>query len=298
MPALQYRAWLFTLNNPDFPSADLPPHPDEQYVIWQEEKVATSHLQGYVELTKKTTLAAMKRWLPSAHFEARKGTPEQAREYCRKEESRVLGPWERGTFGTQQGKRNDLDAVKEAIRNGASRKQLLEDHTEVVAKYPRFIDEYQRAVREEAVPKLPSFVPRFTYQQKVLDLIAHPPHDREIHWVYDPIGNHGKTYLAKWLVQECGAFYTNGGKAVDLLYAYKGEPVVVFDYVRDSKDYVGYGVIEQLKNGMLMSTKYESGMRRFPVPHVFIFANFRAEENKFSVDRLITWELNSVGQIL
>lgn len=297
MPSPQYRGWVFTLNNPEFACSDLPVCPDEKYVAWQLEEVACKHIQGYVEFGKKYSLHACKKWLPTAHFEPRKGTPEQARDYAMKEDSRIEGPFERGVM-QGVGKRNDLDAVKEAIKSGATRRTLMEEHTEVFAKYPRFIDEYIRVVREDAVPKLVDFKPKYDYQAGVIEMVESPPSDRQILWVYDPIGNHGKTYLAKWLVQEYNAFYTNGGKAVDLLYAYKGEPVVIFDYVRDSKEYVGYGVIEQLKNGLLMSTKYESGMRRFPVPHVIILANFRAEEGKFSMDRLITIELNSVGVIV
>lgn len=293
-----HRAWVFTLNTPGFAPESLPPHPDERYVVWQLEKVAHEHIQGYVELTKQRRLANMKKWLPTAHFESRRGTAEEARAYCKKEESRVAGPWERGEFGFAPGKRSDLDAVKDAIKAGASRRELLDEHTEVLAKYPRFVSEYQKVIREEAVEQLPPLVPKFPWQQKVLDLVAAVPDARHIYWIYDPIGNHGKTYMAKYLVQEHNAFYTNGGKSVDLAYAFSGEPVVVFDYVRDAQEFVGYGVIEQLKNGILMSTKYESGVKRFPVPHVFVFANFRAATGKFSEDRLITIELNSIGQVI
>lgn len=298
MPSPQYIAWVFTLNNPDFPTIDLPKHPKERYCSWQLEEVTTKHIQGYVELSTRATLVNVKRWLPTAHFEPRRGTAEQARDYSQKEDSRIEGPFERGTFGGSSGKRNDLDAVKEAIINGASRRQLLDDYSEVVAKYPRFVAEYSKVVREAAVEKLPELVPKFSWQQSVLDMVKDTPHDRQLLWIFDPVGNHGKTYMAKYLVQEYGAFYTNGGKSVDLAFAYGGEPVVIFDYVRDAKEFVGYGVIEQLKNGILMSTKYESGVKRFPVPHVIIFANFRAAEEKFSSDRLITIELNSIGEVI
>jgi len=214
-----------------------------------------------------------------------------------KEESRVSGPWQRGQR-TTAGKRCDLDSVKEAIKAGLTRRELMDEHSEVLAKYPRFVSEYTKLVREAAVEKLPDFVSRFTWQKGVMDMIADPPNDRQILWVYDACGNHGKTYLAKYLVQEHNAFYTNGGKSVDLTYAYAGESIVIFDYVRDAKEFVGYGVIEQLKNGILMSTKYEAGMKRFPVPHVIVLANFRAAEGKFSEDRLVTIELNSVGEII
>lgn len=105
-------------------------------------------------------------------------------------------------------------------------------------------------------------------------------------------------FVFRWLVEHKQAFYCNGGKATDLCHAYNGQPICIFDYVRDAKEYVGYGVIEQLKNGILFSPKYESGLKRFDIPHVFIFANFLLEDGKFSADRIKLYELNSIGQII
>jgi len=171
MPSPQYRAWVFTLNNPDFAAADLPKHPDERYCSWQLEEVACRHIQGYVELTKPRTLVNVKRWLPAAHFEPRRGSAEQARDYSQKVESRIEGPFERGTFSPGQGSRNDLEAVKAAIIAGATRRELLDNYSEAVAKYPRFVSEYSKVVREAAVEKLPELVPRYSWQQSVLDMV-------------------------------------------------------------------------------------------------------------------------------
>lgn len=294
----QSRSWVFTVNNPGFEPSDLPTHPKERYVVWQLEKVAQEHIQGYIELMAPVKLGGMKKWLPTAHFECRRGTAEEAKKYCQKEDSRVSGPWERGEFTKDQGRRNDLDEFKAAVKRGLSRNELMEEYSEVAAKYPRFFNDYRKVVREENVPKLPEFSPKFTWQSKVLEILSTDPDTRTINWVYDPIGNHGKTYLSKYLVQERQAFYTNGGKSNDLAYAYEGEGIVIFDYVRDAKEFVGYGVIEQLKNGILMSTKYESGRKVFAVPHVFVFANFMPADDKFSRDRLQLMELNSIGQII
>lgn len=99
------RAWVFTLNNPEqhgIVDNELPLHSKEKYIVWQFEVGAngTPHLQGYIELTAPCRLAAMKEWLPSAHFAMREGTRDQAREYCMKQdETYRAGPWERGVFG-------------------------------------------------------------------------------------------------------------------------------------------------------------------------------------------------------
>jgi len=39
-------------------------------------------------------------------------------------------------------------------------------------------------------------------------------------------------------------------------------------------------------------------LKRFDIPHVFIFANFLLEDGKFSADRIKLYELNSIGQII
>lgn len=273
-------------------------HPAEAFVVWQHERAGRDHLQGYVEFKSPQPLSSLQAWLPGSHFEPRGGSRQQAIDYCRKEDTRVAGPWTRGQEPVGAGKRSDLEDVKAAIRSGASKRQLMDDHAEVFAKYPRFVDAYCASVRLEKVTLIITIVPRFSWQQRVLDVIDGPVDPRTIYWVFDAFGNHGKTYLATYLTDSKDAFYSNGGKATDITYAYTGQPICIFDYVRDSAEYVNYGVIEQLKNGILFSPKYESGLKRFPVPHVFVFANFRPAADKFSVDRLVTFELNSIGQII
>lgn len=70
-----------------------------KYGIWQQERCPTTgrlHLQCYFEFKKPMRMRAVKGALgdATAHVEPRRGTREDAREYCRKEESRVDGPWE------------------------------------------------------------------------------------------------------------------------------------------------------------------------------------------------------------
>lgn len=119
------------------------------YIIYQEEECPTTqrhHLQGYCEF-KESRFNTVKSWLPTGtHFEPRKGTQEQAIAYCMKLESQIAGPWINGT-PKKQGKRNDLITFREAIKENKSTKELIEEHTECVAKYPHFMNlcklEYQ-----------------------------------------------------------------------------------------------------------------------------------------------------------
>ena len=285
---------MFTLNNPEAP---LPVHDAEKYVVWQKEKGenGTEHFQGYVEFSKALTLGQMKAWLPRAHFEPRRGSREQARDYAMKEDTRVDGPWERGEFKQSRGQRSDITEALDFIKGGGSKREVFEQFPEIAAKFPRFVDQALQFAREDKTAKIMILEPRYPWQEKMLEMVEQEPDPRGILWVYDEEGNKGKTYMSKHLVDKYGAFYSNGGKGVDICYAYQGERIAVFDYVRDSKEFVNYGVIEQLKNGILFSHKYESGMKRFNVPHVVIMANFMPEREKFSADRLVVIKIKSDG---
>jgi len=80
--------WCFTLNNPDerFEEYDAIWDLDYQYLVFQVElgEEGTPHVQGFVQLREKLRLTALKKFLPSAHWEKRRGTPEEAAHYCKK----------------------------------------------------------------------------------------------------------------------------------------------------------------------------------------------------------------------
>jgi len=89
-----------------------------QYLACQAETCPTTgrvHWQGYVHGNTPVGLETLKRelGLPGLHAEVRRGNHEEARQYCRKEESRIPGslPIEIGD-PPKQGNRTDLDALK------------------------------------------------------------------------------------------------------------------------------------------------------------------------------------------
>lgn len=70
------------------------------------------------------------------HIEFSRGTPQQCRDYCSKEETRQEGgqPVEWGSL-PEQGKRCDLDEVKRTIRGGATEKEVFETYPTEYIKY-------------------------------------------------------------------------------------------------------------------------------------------------------------------
>lgn len=77
---------------------------------------------------------AVRSLLDNAHLETRRGTHEQAKIYCTKEESRVLGPFDFGD-APAPGRRTDLERAKELLDNGAS---LLDVSGECFGTYLRY----------------------------------------------------------------------------------------------------------------------------------------------------------------
>lgn len=115
-----------------------------KYAIWQEEKcpeTGRTHLQGYLELDEPKRMTGTKSLFDgvSVHLEPRKGTRDQARDYCSKEESRIGGPWEFGSIPTKKGERTDLKRAWESLKAGASDLDLFEELPQVAFKYQRGI---------------------------------------------------------------------------------------------------------------------------------------------------------------
>ena len=93
------------------------------------------------------------------------------------------------------------------------------------------------------------------------------------------------------------ACYLTYGKKADLAYIFNQKPskIVVINLSRSSAtdeeknrkhNLDGlYGLAEDLKDGVLLSGKYQSVSKIFEVPHVIFFANVEPDYSKLSRDR-------------
>lgn len=112
-------------------------HPGVRYMIIGEEKAPTTgktHWQGYAELYKPQRITGFKKMCEQKdmHVEIRKGTREQARDYCKKE-----GRWEEyGKWIKGQGHRSDLEAVAKSLVNGEKTlENVMEEEPVLYCKY-------------------------------------------------------------------------------------------------------------------------------------------------------------------
>ncbi len=146
----RYRNVVFTWNNPD---GHLDFDEDKmEYLVYQEEvgDSGTYHFQGYCEFKEQISLNPAKELLGGAtvHLERRRGSQEQAIAYAKKEDTRVDGPFEFGT-PRQQGKRLDLEGFKDAVMSGKRKRDLVDDHCGIIARYPKFYEQLTMMNRPE-----------------------------------------------------------------------------------------------------------------------------------------------------
>lgn len=122
--------WTFTYILDQEGTQWMPPidSADIAYIIYEPETCPTTgtrHLQGYVRFHNRKALATAKRLLgePSLHLEVAKGSEQQNKDYCSKEGHSIeFGNYE--PHAGQQGRRNDLQELQEAVKSGMPLKQV------------------------------------------------------------------------------------------------------------------------------------------------------------------------------
>lgn len=131
------------------------------------------------------------------------------------------------------------------------------------------------------------------WQQKCLDICSSEPDFRTVFWIWESVGNVGKSQFARYMHATRRALVVRGGEAKDLLYIVNTTEdldtitTVIWDLPRAIAGHVSWNAIEQIKDGLITNTKYESGSRVVPPMHVVIFSNFPpANRGDISADRL------------
>uniref|UniRef100_UPI004047E79C hypothetical protein n=1 Tax=Shewanella sp. TaxID=50422 RepID=UPI004047E79C len=111
------RDWVFTINNPSEKDWDKVWAFSYKYLVFQVEvgESGTPHIQGFVQMQELIRITGLKKLHKRAHWEKRRGTPDEAADYCKKEESRIDGPYEDGTISYDAVYR--LHAIAKSIKD-------------------------------------------------------------------------------------------------------------------------------------------------------------------------------------
>lgn len=247
------------------------------------------HYQGYVKFPKVMTKAQLKGICSVARWSNRRGSHNACIRYCSKEETRIGSVVNVGMElcaregANGRGIRSDLHVARELILGKRTWAQIVQDPdlTDVVANHRNWCMEIH-AHR----PIDPLSADLRPWQEGVVSLAVGPVHPRKIYWIWESVGNVGKSFLCTYLQRNHRALVLDSGKNADVAHCYDNHEIVCFDLARCNQESVNYGVMENLKNGRIFSPKYSSHVKSFPVPHVFAFANFPPKEAAFSADRV------------
>lgn len=261
-PAKQSRNWCATIYGENM--EELVPKVQafaeahcKQYAFQQEVCPTTNkpHLQCVFVFAAPKVFSTVKNKLNFGvppHIETCKRLKESLM-YCTKHDTRVAGPWTKGVLPSQMAP----EPIEDPLQGQAP----------------------------------------FHWQEQVLHLIQQKPHPRKIYWIHEPTGQTGKTSLAKHICLKYPALYVSGAgkdilcgvqRCIELKFTPK---VVLFDIPRCSQGHVSYASIEQVKNGIFFSGKYESTQVLFNVPHVIILSNEPPDTSMLSQDR---WSIHMI----
>lgn len=133
------------------------------------------------------------------------------------------------------------------------------------------------------------------WQAQVMAMLTPDPDDRTIIWIGDPVGNHGKSKLMKWLRfqsdVDCARVPMGSATQIKTSVIEKGPHRV---YMVDLPRTVGkeeriqeiYSALEELKNGWVESAMYgKAAELLMEPPHVIIFSNGFPTLSHMSHDR-------------
>lgn len=137
----------------------------------------------------------------------------------------------------------------------------------------------------------------YDWQEKLINYLKGPVDDRKILWIYDPVGGHGKSVVARYITEYMhGIMLTQFGGARDSAHILSQEPTlmdrpIIIDLPRKAESKDLYSPLEMIKNGYMTSTKYNGGTLSWRPGHVVVMANFMPDKTGWSHDRYKKWTL-------
>lgn len=269
-----------------------------RYCVFQQEKCGTTgslHIQIFLQLTHALRLPGVQALLGGSrdHWEIAHA-PAKARNYCRKQDTRSLGPDEFGEWcgGSGQGRAGKHDEAFKKIET-----MSRQDH---IAAYPELWSTRASGLnllfnqKLRVPPSQSDFKPN-QWQRFLRGKLMEQADERAIWWIYDSQGGHGKTKFSRWMASKGGVFLTSTSKADRQYFAYDGESIIIYDVPRagDNGDgeagkHFPYNQLECFKNGSLPSGMFGTGPKHFATPHVVVMANFEPDFARLTGDR---WRL-------
>ncbi|MDB2457430.1 hypothetical protein N9W60_06160 [Flavobacteriaceae bacterium] len=301
MASRQARNWCFTINNYNAHDIEsLKQYSTEKctYMCYGTEigESGTPHVQGYMELRQsRTRRSSITKFFNDKrctlpHLEVRKGTAIQAKEYCKKEMHLPHGSFvefgeirERRPSADGQGKRTDIEVVRERINSGdiVSEMDLLNTVTSMAAY--RFGTVYLNAIPRPATRTPPS-----------------------VFWLYGSTGTGKSKASAEFVTKlsDKGWSYWRANQGLAWFDGYNRQEIAWFDDFRFSGSQSDYALLLNLTDRYPLRVPVKGGFTIWE-PKLIIFtgplsiqSQFNALPESDNVDqfmRRITGEYNYNG---
>ncbi|AXH74046.1 MAG: helicase [Circoviridae sp.] len=241
---------VFTLNNyseSDYDRIKLFIELNAVYGIIGREiaPTGTHHLQGFANFgrTNRKTFKILKGESaigPKAHIEKAVATDEQNKTYCSKDGMY----WEHGEVQSP-GKRNDLQAVAEAIESGRTIEQVANDFPVQFIKYHRGIQAL-KSIRDQ----------RHQRKEKT-----------EVHVLIGPPGSGKSRYANAKAISNGSTYYKPRGEWWD---GYEGQTSVVID---DFYGWLKYDDLLKIMDRYPYQVPVKGGYRQFTSKYIYITSN-------------------------
>lgn len=238
----------------------------KEFVFQIEDAGSGCHIQGWLKLKRKSLMSPLIREFASHGYAGTHFSAEREDSklsYVCKEETRVMGPW---------------------YSANAARK-IKELAAKIIVKPPSPLN------------------PPCEWQRKLIEYLTGPAIPRVIDWLYDPVGNTGKSSLGVHMQLLHDAVYITWADAKHMSCAICEAPtkkIFIFDLTRTKPAGLSmsdlYSMVETVKNGMMRNMMYKSELVCFPTPHVLVLANFIPKQGVLSTDRLNVITLTSSHQ--
>jgi len=264
------------------------------YVIAGREVAPTTgqkHLQCFAIFDARKSFSVVRSLLPQCHLERARGSPSQAADYCRKDgnfEEHGVPP------SSNKGKRTDW----ERFRDWCLELDVAPSDRDFIDHFPSLFGRYPASCRRIASELVPKPILRDgelrPWQADLYNRLGDPPDDRRIEFFVDSVGGSGKSWFCGYVFSRIDGVQLLGpGKRDDLAHMVDVRSrVFLVNVPRGQMEYLNYGVLEMLKDRMVLSPKYESSMKiLLNTPHVIVFSNEEPDMEKMSADRYVMHEL-------
>lgn len=297
---MQSARWCFTINNPVQEDIDrLSALGDDvqgngiEYIVYGREvgDNGTPHLQGFVIFVSRKRFATVRGVIGHrAHLEVARGTTAQAADYCKKDGDFT-------EFGIQPVGRERAPTITD-FRDWVLVEYGNTSHTpssrDIAIKFPNLFVRYGERLSILASHLCPQ--PTLTGEEELNDWqeilhqqLSDDPDDRMVSFYVDSDGGKGKSFFCRWYLTKYPSLtqILSCGKRDDIAHAIDvTKSIFLFNMPRGGMEYLQYTILEQLKDRMIFSPKYNSQTKiLWKQCHVVVFCNEAPDETKMSADR-------------